>query len=103
MKALFWKAYTHLNRHEAIDLLKQIVSQYGSIIDFKPFSDLDLSLEISINEDRLPILLKSLQEHFTVDAPDFIVESNQERLLYLNITFTQSTGNLIVEVPAIPG
>jgi len=103
MKALFWKAYTHLNRHEAIDLLKRIVSQYGSIMDFKPFSDLDLSLEISINEDRLPILLKSLQEHFTIDAPDFIVESNQERLLYLNITFTQSTGNLIVEVPAVPG
>jgi hypothetical protein len=103
MKALFWKAYTHLNRHEAIDLLKKIVSQYGSIMDFKPFSDLDLSLEISINEDRLPVLLKSLQEHFTIDAPDFIVESNQERLLYLNITFTQSTGNLIVEVPAVPG
>jgi hypothetical protein len=72
-------------------------------MDFKPFSDLDLSLEISINEDRLPALLKSLQEHFTIDAPDFIVELNQERLLYLNITFTQSTGNLIVEVPAVPG
>jgi hypothetical protein len=103
MKTLFWKAYTHLNRHEAIDLFKQIISQYGSIMDFKPFSDLDLSLEIWINEDRLPALLKSLQEHFTIDAPDFIVESNQERLLYLNITFTQSTGNLIVEVPDVPG
>ncbi len=103
MKALFWKAYTHLNRHQAIDLLKQIISQYGAIMDFKPFSDLDLSLEISVNEDRLTALLLSLKKHFTIEAPDFLVESNQERLLYLNITFTQSTGNLIVEVPAVPG
>lgn len=103
MKALFWKAYTSLNRHQAIDLLKSVISKYGSILDFKSFSDIDLSLEISINEDRLMGLLDSLKAHFTIEAPIFSANSNQERLLYINITFNQSTGNLTVEIPAVPG
>lgn len=100
----YWKAYCNKERHVAIHQIENIVNQYGFITDFHMFSDMELNLKIEIAENKIIRLYEALNEFMETggySATETL--STTERLLLLNITFTKSTGNLIIEVPAIPG
>jgi hypothetical protein len=104
MGNIFWTGYCKVNRFVAINKIEQIVSDYGSIVDFKQFSDISLSLNIEIEElniDELYLALKSCME--LKEFGELNSSSNRERTIFLNITFTQGTGDLKIEIPAVPG
>jgi hypothetical protein len=58
MKHIFWTGYSQGDRHEAIDSIKCIVSQYGDLVDFKFFSDISLSMTIEIEALKLILYLR---------------------------------------------
>ncbi len=104
MKNIFWTAYTNEERHLAIRTIQQIVDKYGDIVDFKQFSDIALTMLIEIQECEINELYQTLSKCIGMESFD-LLESKRgiERKLYLNINFSKATGNLKVEIPAVPG
>ncbi len=104
MKNIFWTAYTNQERHEAITATQNVISKFGSITDFKPFSDISLSIIVEIEARKLTDLYKALKEIISIDDHEKLhSDSTKEVNLYLNITFTKATGKLRTEIPAVPG
>jgi hypothetical protein len=104
MNTDFWTAYSNDERHSAIDKIQSVVSKYGDIIEFKFFSDISITLIIEIIESKIGKLNDELRDIIAIDKYDhYNLTSQNERTIYLNITFTKGTGNLKIEVPSIPG
>ena len=104
MNTDFWTAYSNDERHSAIDKIQSVVSKYGDIIEFKFFSDISITLIIEIIESKIGKLNDELHDIIAIDKYDhYNLTSQNERIIYLNITFTKGTGNLKIEVPSIPG
>lgn len=103
-EALHWKGFCNRDRNEAIYEIERIVSQYGFITDHHMFSDMELSLKIEIAEHNVQKLYTGLKSYLTMDdVGNLASESPKERSILLNITFVKSSGNLRIEVPAVPG
>jgi len=104
MENIFWTGYSNNERLSAISNLKEVVGKYGDIIDFKFFSDVSLTVVIEIEARNIDKLYMELVEHIGMDKFKYLnSNSKKERTVYLNITFTKGTGNLIIEVPPVPG
>lgn len=104
MKSIFWTAYSNNERIAAIIEIERVISSFGFITDFKQFSDISISLKIEIEECKIFELFKTLENIIAIDKCDEqFSTSNRERIIYINITFTKATGNLIIEIPAVPG
>ena len=104
MKNLFWSGYIHQDRHTAINAIQHIISKYGTITDFKPFSDLALTLVVEIDSSKIIALYEALKSNMGIDGFDPAeMTSQKETTIFLNITFTKGTGDLKIEVPAVPG
>jgi hypothetical protein len=104
MENIFWTGFSNGQRHEVICEIQNIVSRYGAIVDFKQFSDISLSLCIEIEELKIDSLRAELNQILGLDQSEaFNSESKKERTIYLNITFNKGSGNLKIEVPAVPG
>jgi hypothetical protein len=104
MQNVFWTAYSNQSRTAAISQLEEIISRYGYIVQFQPFSDLSLSIQIEIAESQIDALYASLEKQMRLDAFEKINSaSDRERNVFLNITFIKGLGNLKIEVPAVPG
>jgi hypothetical protein len=104
MKNIFWKGYSHAERHAAINMIQNAISKYGYLVDFKLFSDTSMGVSIEIDECKIDGLYDELTK--IIDLEDFEhlnSTSTKERKVYLNITFSKGTGNLSIEVPAVPG
>ena len=94
----------HEDRMTAINRIKDTVNKYGYITDYKFFSDISVSLVIEINEDRIKSIYDELSRIMDISYQDeFLPDSTTECLLLVNITFVKETGNLKIEVPAVPG
>lgn len=97
-------AYCKQKRLIAINEIEKIVSEYGYIVDFKPFSEISLILNIEIEELNIDKLYFALKSYMGMkDFEELRSHSNRERTVFLNITFVQGTGDLIIESPAVPG
>ncbi len=84
--------------------IKRVVAKYGDIVDFKLFSDISLSMIIEMEESNIDKLYDELADNIAIDNFEYLNSmSKKERTVYLNVTFTKGTGNLIIEVPAVPG
>lgn len=84
--------------------IKSIVTRYGNIVDFKLFSDISLTMVIEIEEFKIDKLYEELVNNIGIDKFEFLNSSSRkERTVYLNITFSKGSGNLIIEIPAVPG
>lgn len=107
LKKQFWEGFTNIERFEAINEIQKIISNNsGCIINFNRFSDMALSLMLEIESDKVTTLFEALTKYMTITGlPE---EYNNESTLkditiFFNITFGKSKGDLILEVPQVPG
>lgn len=101
---LYWKGFCNKDRNEGIFEVERVVSKHGYILDFHMFSDLEINLKIEITEKNLALLFHDLSMVLDLqDTGTAFPETNLERSLFINITFTKSTGELKIEVPSVPG
>jgi len=104
MEIIFWKGYSNNERLSSINTIKEVVARYGDIVDYKLFSDVSLTVVIEIEEFNVDKLYDELAQNIGMDKFEYLHSTaRKERTAYLNITFTKGTGNLIIEVPAVPG
>lgn len=103
-KHLYWKGYCHGERHASIYDIENVINKNGYIDDFHMFSDMAISLKINLEERHVAALHKDLADivQMTELNPEELQSSN-ECTVYLNLTFSHATGNLKIEVPAVPG
>jgi hypothetical protein len=107
LKREFWEGFTNVERLEAISEIQKVISNNGgSIINFNRFSDMALSLMLEVEANKVIALYEALNKFMTVSGlPEGYQNENtiQDIKVFFNITFGQSTGNLIIEVPQVPG
>lgn len=104
MDNIFWTGYSNDERHSSMSTIKRVVAKYGDIVDFKLFSDISLTMAIEIEEFKIDKLYNELADNIGIDKFEYLNSiSKMERTVYLNVTFTKGTGNLIIEVPSVPG
>ncbi|MBS3914786.1 MAG: hypothetical protein KG003_09815 [Bacteroidetes bacterium] len=101
---IFWTAYSHLERHVLINEIEETILKYGSILEFKTFSDLAISITLELEEQRLQPLYEALCRIMKLDAFEALAEIKmQDRIVYLNISFSTGSGDLKNIVPNVPG
>lgn len=104
MDNIFWTGYSNDERHSSMSIIKRVVAKYGDIVDFKFFSDISLTMVIEIEEFKIDKLYDELADNIGIDKFEYLNSiSKKERTVYLNVTFSKGTGNLIIEVPSVPG
>ena len=107
LKKEFWEGYTNIDRMEAINMIEQIISSNsGCIINFNRFSDLALSLMLEVEPHKVKALYEALNNFMLVTGlPENYENENTAKdiTIFLNITFGKSKGDLIIEVPQVPG
>jgi hypothetical protein len=115
MEKQYWKSTTHLDwiywagicretRNAGLNHIKDCIDTFGFIIDHHLFSDISIGLRIEIEEKKIAPLYMALCKILTMDPFELReTGATAERTIMLNITFTQSTGDLKTEVPAVPG
>jgi hypothetical protein len=104
MENIFWTGYSHDKRHAGIQAIQKVIAKYGYVVDFHPFSDLSLAMAIEIEESKIDVLYDELTKNIDLEEFEHLnSNSTKERKVYLNITFSKGTGNLSIEVPAVPG
>lgn len=104
MKKLYWTAYCDIERNIALEKIQAIISKYAFISDFKLFSDISINIIVEVETNKLDILYKELNKNIRI--PSFNKDGifyNNEIIIFLNITFIKSTGDLKIEVPHVPG
>jgi shikimate kinase len=103
-RGLYWNGVSHKDRNLAIHELEEIVNRYGFITDYHMFSDMEISFHIEIVEQRIPGLIADLKDLISLEGRGPVnAESEQERSIYLRVTFLKGTGNLEIHVPSVPG
>ena len=103
MKKFYWKGICNENRNLDISEIEDIINKDGYIIQFKFFSDIMMSLVIEIEEVRIEKLFENLKQkiRLTSDTENHRSVSNKDAQILLSVTFSKSTGNLKIEVPAV--
>lgn len=103
-KPVHWKGYCNQTRNAAIYEIENIVGRYGYITGYQMFSDLEISVTVEIEERKISGFYSALCSYVSLsETKDLNSDSSRERIILLNITFTKGTGNLKIEVPAVPG
>ncbi len=104
MKNIFWSGYCSHERITSIARLEDEINKIGFIVDFKQFSDISIAIQIEIEEQYLKSLYQNLNQILLIDEIRLIdTDSNIEINLFLHVHFTNGSGNLRIEVPAVPG
>jgi len=99
-----WKGFSNKDRNAVINEIENIINRYGFITDFHMFTDMEICIKIETEEQNLYPLYSDLKNQITLnDYIDINSKSKKEHTIFLNITFLNSTGNLKIEVPAVPG
>ncbi|MBK7030123.1 MAG: hypothetical protein IPH45_13355 [Bacteroidales bacterium] len=104
MSKYYWSGISRDERIKAISDIQAIVDKYATIINFQRFSDISLGLILELEEKDLLYLRKELVKILLIDE-NRVEKSGTENncMIFLNITFALGTGNMIIEVPEIPG
>ena len=103
MENIFWKGYSNDERNSSMIAIQGVIAKYGDIVDVKLFSDISLTMTIEIDEFKIDRLYDELSAIMGMDKFERLDSiSKKERTIYLNISFTRATGNLIIEVPSVP-
>lgn len=105
MKQLYWSAICRKNRTEALAEITEVVGRHATILNFQRFSDLSLGLALEVESGHLLPLKGDMEDIMILDIkeeqlPDF---NTGLCLLMLNISFSEGSGELRLEVPAVPG
>ena len=106
-KKLNWVLLSNEDRTKVIEAVKNAISSSdGCIINFNMFSDLALALSIEIEENRISVLHKALSNIVKISDFDYKetnLNSKDEWLILMNISFGGGTGELKIKVPVVPG
>jgi hypothetical protein len=101
---IHWKGYSNQNRNQTIYEMEKIVNVHGCITDFHRYSDLEICVRIEIEERHIRDLYHSLRTCLEISTIEgLMTESRKERIILLNITFSEGTGDLRIDVPSVPG
>jgi hypothetical protein len=104
MKKVYWKGYHRQTRMAGLPAMEAAINRTAFIIDFKPYSDVGLSLVIEVAAHKADALYAELAGLLLMDAHEPLgTASTQDMLVYLHLTFAGGTGNLTHDVPAVPG
>ncbi|MBL7706602.1 MAG: hypothetical protein JNM21_13740 [Taibaiella sp.] len=104
MRNIFWTAYSIDDRPAAIYKIRDLVDSYGDVVDINLYSDISVNFTIEIQEWKIDTLYKELKGIVSIEEFRYLNSTSQkERTVYLNTTFLKSTGNLSIEIPAVPG
>ena len=104
MKTYFFSIICRSNRYVALAELERCIAAYGFVTDFKFFSDLSASLQIELQQKNLEPLKTSIAAIAHVESDELHMGKPEvECTLFCNITFAQGTGELTIDVPAVPG
>lgn len=96
--------YCGMDRFSGISAIEEVINRYGYIIDFKMFSDVSISFYIEIKENKIDELIEQLKKVITVDElKELHAYSETEDVILLNVSFMKGSGNMKIEVPAVPG
>lgn len=100
----YWTGFCKEKRHAAIDKIVQIINSHGAVVDSKMFSDLSLSLIVEIEARQIGALYAELGAYLDLSDVEIVrTDVTVERMILLSVNFTHGTGNLKIEVPAVPG
>jgi len=103
-ETIFWEGYCNSGRIIAINEIEKIISTYGFILDFKQFSDISIAITIELEEANIQKLYFGLKNYLRLkDFETADSTSKAERIVFLHVTFTKGTGDLRIEIPAVPG
>ena len=104
MNRYYWSGISRDERMKAISDIQAIIDKYATIINFQRFSDIALGLILELEEEDLPSLRKELEHLLLIDETR-VEKSGKEIncMIFLNVTFVMGSGNMIIEVPEIPG
>jgi hypothetical protein len=104
MKRLYWKAICRVDRIKAISILSDIVSRYGTLLDFKKFSDLEMSMLVEVEPSRVRALHEDLSGVMNLegDRPED-PDAAPDLLVFVHISFPRGKGDLALAVPDVPG
>jgi hypothetical protein len=101
---IFWTGYSGGDRHSGIENLRTIISRYGDVVGFRMFSDIAIVLEAEVPESAINTLFTELSDQVQLDRVNEIDSvSSRERTIFINITFSGATGDLVIEIPSAPG
>lgn len=104
MKKSYWTAYCKGTRLNSLNRIEAIISKYGFILNFTLFSDISISIVVETNEKLVENLYSDLINEISItDYKALNSISDNDCYVLLNITFTDSTGDLRIEVPNVPG
>lgn len=104
MKQFFWTGISSKDRLVAIDEVTNLINGYGVLLNHQLFSDISISLVIEVEAKCIQPLWTALSEIMSVESKENTAAmSGKDCTIYLNITFTQGKGDLIRDVPSIPG
>jgi len=103
-ETIFWEGFCSNDRIIAMSEIEKIISTYGFILDFKQFSDISIAITIELEEANIQKLYFGLKNYLRLndfETADSV--SRKERTVFLHVTFTKGTGDLRIEIPAVPG
>ena len=104
MQPLFWTGISSKDRLIAIDQVTNIINSHGILLNHQLFSDVSISLVIETEAKSIQPLWSALNEIMSVESKENAAAmSGKDCTIFLNITFTQGKGDLIRDVPSIPG
>lgn len=104
MKKSYWTGYCKGTRLNSINKIENIISKYGFILNFTLFSDISISIVIETNEKLVDNLYYDIVNEISItDYKALNSISDNDYYVLLNITFKDSTGDLRIEVPNVPG
>lgn len=103
MSQLYWTGISREERIKAISDIQAIIDKYATILTFQRFSDISLSLILEPDKSDPEALKAELSTIIQLEESREDKSTGKNDIIYLNITFTEGTGNLAIEVPQVPG
>jgi phage-related tail protein len=104
MERLYWKAVCRQNRTEACSVISALANRHGALMDVNFFSDLSASFVVEVEGASVKALYADLQNCLLIDElTDDLLNQLGTYAIMLHVTFADGTGNLRVQVPAVPG
>jgi hypothetical protein len=106
MRKFYWTGICKEERIAGINRMQACIRAHGFVVDFKFFSDISLSLFVEIEGQYVKDLYAELSKFMDItseDEMDIQAQSHGECLILFHVTFSKGTGNMKVEVPAVPG
>jgi hypothetical protein len=102
MKRIYWTAISTAERMKSISEISAVIFNYGTILIFQRYSDLSMGITVEIEECKVNKLYDHLKSIiFLKDFKNEETVSTRDCHVLINVTFTQGSGDLEIEVPAL--